>query len=80
MKILVINSGSSSIKYKLFDMPGECLISKGALEHIGEKGSKFSDHYSGLKTIIEQVDSVEAVGHRVVHARPILRIVQDRGD
>ena len=67
MKILVINSGSSSIKYKLFDMPKELLISKGAIEHIGEKGSKFADHYSGLKTILEQVDSIEAVGHRVVH-------------
>ncbi|MDD5561480.1 MAG: acetate kinase [Candidatus Omnitrophica bacterium] len=67
MKILVINSGSSSIKYKLFDMPSERLILKGTLEHIGEKGSKFADHYSGLKTILEKVDSVEAVGHRVVH-------------
>ncbi|MDD5128904.1 MAG: acetate kinase [Candidatus Omnitrophica bacterium] len=67
MKILVINSGSSSIKYKLFDMPKESLISKGAIEHIGEKGSKFSDHYSGLKTILEEFGSVKAVGHRVVH-------------
>ncbi len=67
MKILIINSGSSSIKYKLFDMPGERLILKGALEHIGEKGSKFANHYSGLKTILEKFDSVEAVGHRVVH-------------
>ncbi|MDD5409332.1 MAG: acetate kinase [Candidatus Omnitrophica bacterium] len=67
MKILVINSGSSSIKYKLFDMPAELLISKGTLEHIGEKGSKFADHYSGLKTILEKVDSVQAIGHRVVH-------------
>ena len=67
MKILVINSGSSSIKYKLFDMPGERLILKGALEHIGEKGSEFPNHYSGLKTILDKFDSVEAVGHRVVH-------------
>ncbi|MFA6129868.1 MAG: acetate kinase [Candidatus Omnitrophota bacterium] len=67
MKILVINSGSSSIKYKLFDMPAELLISKGTLEHIGEKGSEFADHYSGLKTILEKVDSVQAIGHRVVH-------------
>ncbi len=67
MKILVINSGSSSIKYKLFDMPTECLILKGALEHIGEKGSQFANHYAGLKTILEKFDSVEAVGHRVVH-------------
>jgi acetate kinase len=67
MKILVINSGSSSIKYKLFDMPSENLVSKGSLEHIGEEGSKFSNHYSGLKVILEEIKRVEAVGHRVVH-------------
>jgi len=67
MKILIINSGSSSIKYKLFDMPSECLINKGAIEHIGEDGSKFNNHYSGLKIILEEIKLVDAVGHRVVH-------------
>lgn len=67
MKILVINSGSSSIKYKLFDMPGEELISKGSIEHIGEKGSKVMDHYAGLKSILANMQQVSAVGHRVVH-------------
>lgn len=67
MKILVINSGSSSIKYKLFDMPSERLIAKGSIGHIGEKGSKFGDHYSGLKIILEEIKSPDAVGHRVVH-------------
>ncbi|MDD5108645.1 MAG: acetate kinase [Candidatus Omnitrophica bacterium] len=67
MKILVINSGSSSIKYKLFDMPSQRLISKGSIGHIGEAGSKFSNHYSGLKIILEEIKLVDAVGHRVVH-------------
>ncbi len=67
MKILVINCGSSSIKYKLFLMPQHRLISKGLIEHIGEKGSSIKDHYSGLKIILEKVDGVDAVGHRVVH-------------
>ena len=67
MKVLVINSGSSSIKYKLFNMPSERLISKGSIDHIGETGSKFSNHYSGLKVILEEIKSVDAVGHRVVH-------------
>ena len=68
MKILVINSGSSSIKYKLFQMPGEFLISKGSITRIGEKGSAVGDHYTGLKNILtNRVDSVDAVGHRVVH-------------
>ncbi|MCX5694612.1 MAG: acetate kinase [Candidatus Omnitrophica bacterium] len=67
MKILVINSGSSSIKYKLFDMPSELLVKKGVIEHIGEDGSKFKNHYSGLKIILQEAELVEAVGHRVVH-------------
>ncbi|MDD5431875.1 MAG: acetate kinase [Candidatus Omnitrophica bacterium] len=67
MRILVINSGSSSIKYKLFDMPKEKLISKGLIEHIGEKGSNVRDHYTGLKTIFDKIDGVSVIGHRVVH-------------
>ena len=70
MKILVINCGSSSIKYKLFDIEKlyqEKVILSGIIEHIGEKGSKVKDHYSGLKKILEKVEKVDAVGHRVVH-------------
>ena len=67
MKILVINSGSSSIKYKLFEMPSERLVKKGAIEHIGEDGSKFGNHYAGLKIILQEIKLVDAVGHRVVH-------------
>jgi len=67
MKILVINSGSSSIKYKFFDLPKKLYIDKGLIEHIGEKGSPIQDHYSGLKYILGKSNHVEAVGHRVVH-------------
>ncbi len=37
MKILVINSGSSSIKYKLFDMADQKVLASGLAERIGEK-------------------------------------------
>lgn len=67
MRILVINCGSSSIKYKLFAMPAHRLISKGLIEHIGEKGSAVQDHYAGLRIVLKKVDGVGAVGHRVVH-------------
>jgi len=67
MKILTINCGSSSIKYKLFAMPEQRLISKGIIEHIGEEGSKIQDHYTGLKIILSKINSVDAIGHRVVH-------------
>ena len=39
MKILVINAGSSSIKYQLIDMDDESVIAKGQAERIGIEGS-----------------------------------------
>ncbi len=39
MKILVINSGSSSIKYQLFNMDDESVLAKGIVEKIGLNGS-----------------------------------------
>ncbi len=41
MKILVINSGSSSIKYKLFDMEDMKSLASGLIENIGKKTSSF---------------------------------------
>jgi acetate kinase len=77
MRVLVINSGSSSIKYKLFDMPKEHLVSKGVIEHVGEKGSNIRDHYTGLEKILSSLSGCSVVGHRVVHGaekfrRPVL--------
>jgi len=40
MKILVINSGSSSIKYKLFDTQADALLCSGLVERIGLEGSR----------------------------------------
>lgn len=56
MKILVVNCGSSSIKFKLFEMPEETLISYGSVEKIGEEISIFK--YFG-KTKIEKKLKVE---------------------
>lgn len=42
MKVLVLNSGSSSIKYQLFDMRDESVLAAGSLEQIGESGSHLS--------------------------------------
>ncbi|GAB6010736.1 acetate kinase [Viscerimonas tarda] len=39
MKILVLNCGSSSIKYQLFDMDTKAILAKGLVEKIGLKGS-----------------------------------------
>ncbi|MBU3958380.1 MAG: acetate kinase [Candidatus Omnitrophica bacterium] len=68
MRILVINSGSSSIKYKFFKMPKGRVISYGAIEHIGEKGSKVKDHHQGLEIILSRINhQIDVVGHRLVH-------------
>jgi acetate kinase len=39
MKVLVLNCGSSSIKYQLFEMPARSLLAKGMIERIGERGA-----------------------------------------
>ena len=54
MKILVLNCGSSSIKYKLFDMDKKKTIGQGGVEKIGLKGS-FLKHETenGEKVMLE---------------------------
>ena len=46
MKILVLNSGSSSIKYQLFDMESKQVLSSGLVEKIGEDSSRIKHHLS----------------------------------
>ena len=52
MKIISINAGSSSLKYSLFNMDDESVISSGIFERIGIDGSKYTIKYNGEK--IEQ--------------------------
>lgn len=54
MKVLVINSGSSSLKYQLIDMETEGVIAKGTCERIGIDGSKLTHKAKGAETIIEK--------------------------
>jgi len=73
MIILVLNSGSSSIKYKLFDISknSEKLLDKGALERIGEK---ISSHKEALAIILKKMTmDIKAVGHRVVHGGDVFK-------
>ncbi len=93
-KILVINCGSSSLKYQLIDMDNESLLAKGLCERIGIEGSKLThkptgkaeyvdesyvpDHKVAVQKVlaalidkdhgvINSVDEIAAVGHRVLH-------------
>ena len=47
MKILVVNCGSSSLKYQLIDMDNESVIAKGLCERIGIEGSKLTHEPAG---------------------------------
>jgi acetate kinase len=58
MKILVLNCGSSSVKYALFD--ALTMIKEGLIERI-------ECFDTAIKTIIAEVGEMDAVGHRVVH-------------
>ena len=53
MKILVINAGSSSLKYQLFDMEKETVLAKGNCQRIGIKGSFITHKYGSNSTKIE---------------------------
>ena len=66
-KIAVINSGSSSLKFKLFDMDKQEVLMHVLLEHIGEEGGKFLNHHEALESIDIDFSELNAVGHRVVH-------------
>lgn len=91
MKLLSVNAGSSSLKFRLFEMPDEKVIIKGLFERIGfdgasyeikingekyEKQVELKDHNDAVKYLIEELlerkvidslDELVAVGHRVVH-------------
>ncbi len=94
MKVLVINAGSSSLKYQLYDMTNESVLAKGLVERIGIEGSilthrpegrdkyvvqtEMPDHKIAIGLVlealvdprvgvIENVDEITAVGHRIVH-------------
>ncbi len=93
MKILVVNCGSSSIKFQLYSMPEKRVLAKGLAAKIGEEGSALEyhvgrnayqvdraipDHGEGMKqilatligsedAILDNLDEIGAVGHRVVH-------------
>jgi acetate kinase len=90
-KILAINSGSSSLKFQLLQMPEEAVITKGIFERIGLTQSVFTISIEGEKKeqiidipshevavqllleqlkecgVIQALDDIEGVGHRVVH-------------
>ena len=54
MKVLVINCGSSSLKYQLIDMENEGVLAQGLVERIGIEGSILTQKVNGEKYIVKE--------------------------
>lgn len=74
--VLVLNSGSSSLKYSLVEPSTGRSVIDGIVERIGEAGG-VADHEAALRVAFDavaeaghDVDGLMAVGHRVVHGGP----------
>lgn len=52
-QILVLNCGSSSIKYELFDMDGPVSVASGLVERIGEADSRVTHHAEGVSHVVD---------------------------
>ena len=76
MLILVLNCGSSSAKYKLYNAKKDTFLAEGAIERIGEE--KVPNHHVAVKMIIDSLlhgkqgvikskKEIKGIGHRVVH-------------
>lgn len=77
--VLVLNAGSSSLKYQLVVPEDGAVQTKGTIERIGEDGSGVADHHAAVQQVTAQIEAagvdlarvgVRAVGHRVVHGGP----------
>lgn len=77
--VLVLNAGSSSLKYQLVVPESGEVRASGIVERIGESGSDVADHSAALEAMRAQLQEagvrldevpLRAVGHRVVHGGP----------
>lgn len=66
MIVLVINCGSSSIKYQLFRMPSNEVMASGVLERIGEEGSVLTHKTLGNKHVIERPIASHSEGMEMI--------------
>lgn len=72
MKILIINSGSSSIKFQVIEMPSEIVICKGLVERIGHENAEI--HYeskgmshSEIQSLSNHQQGLEAITNMLMH-------------
>lgn len=73
MRVLVINSGSSSLKYQVRDTDTNEVAANGLIDRIGEGAGGPADHGEAMNQVAAALESelaqkpLDAVGHRVVH-------------
>ncbi len=86
MKILVLNSGSSSLKFQLFEMPQKKVLVKGLVERIGEQTGKFKvkdyvveehipTHKEALKLLVAYLLNP---AHRLIKTKDEIKVVGHR--
>jgi acetate kinase len=78
--VLVVNSGSSTLKYQLVDPASGQSITRGLVDRIGQPGSSVPGHEAAVAAMLDalRADGVDlsaltAVGHRVVHGGSAFR-------
>ena len=62
IKVMAINAGSSSLKFKLYDMPEETVITEGNIERIGHEDAYYTININGdkIKTVLPVKNHKEA--------------------
>ena len=56
MKVLIANVGSTSFKFKLYDMPGEKIIASGKIERVGQPRSPMSYKAEGKSELTQEIE------------------------
>ncbi|AOW19851.1 acetate/propionate family kinase [Urechidicola croceus] len=73
MKILVLNSGSSSIKYQLFQIPTKQVLCSGLVERIGESNTEI--HY---KSDTENIKLIENIENHTIGLNKVVSLLLDK--
>ncbi len=79
MKILVLNSGSSSIKYQLFDMHAKTVLASGIIEQIGEKQSRLIHQTRNAQGNMDQIAKTEVVADHLAGFQLLGDVLKESG-
>jgi acetate kinase len=79
MKVLVINSGSSSIKYQLFDMTAQTVLASGVLEQIGEAQSRLTHQTRNPRGGMEEITQSAPIADHQQGFQIIGDVLRDSG-